>query len=174
MADETTTSGGTSRKKNTDDGSLKEGQREFAGQIQDAPTTENSGQHYTADQPIDAERYTNSSAQTKTIEIEVAEDIDPGLLAMTLRQLAPRRAPLVGNFADLQRMGAAQLAGEDNPVEAAVIPPPQRDGDATATVSFEDTVAPGPSGVPADVAEELYGSRVAQGERPENVETDKK
>lgn len=159
MADETTTSsGGGGAKKQ----GLKKGQREFGGQIQDKP--EVTGAYPDGVHP---EQYKNSSAKTKTVTIEVGEDIDPEYLAMVTRQLSVRRAPIVGNFADLQRLGAAQLSGEGDPVEAAVLTPPQQDGNAVAVVSYEDTIAPGPSGMPADVAEEVFGSRVAQGDRPE-------
>lgn len=56
---------------------------------------------------------------------EVTDHIDEAGKKVLIDQLAPRQAGVVGNLADLQRMGAA-LVTESGPVADAVEPPPDR------------------------------------------------
>lgn len=57
---------------------------------------------------------------------EVTSHLDEASKERLLAQLAPRQAGVVGNLADLQRMGAALVTESGDPVADAVEPPPDR------------------------------------------------
>ena len=56
---------------------------------------------------------------------EVTDHLDEETKKQLLKQLAPRQAGVVGNFADVQRGGAAVLKDEGT-MSAGVEPPPDR------------------------------------------------
>lgn len=101
----------------------------------------------------------------ETITVEVDKDMDPVHREMLIAQLRPRSAPLIGGIADLQRMGTAAVKGGN--VEDGVLPPPG--SDPAKAPSLEDVASPGPSTLSADAAEKAYGSRTAQGDRPDKA-----
>lgn len=101
---------------------------------------------------------------TRTIQIDPRHE--PAMVEAILRRLAPRDVvPVVGNWADVQRMGAAVVSG-GSPADGVQMPPRGDGGDEKIKpVPLEDLTAPGPVSVTADGGEALYGERLAQGER---------
>ena len=60
---------------------------------------------------------------------EVTSHLDEASKERLLAQLAPRQAGIVGNLADLQRIGAALVTESGDSVADAVEPPPDRTAD---------------------------------------------
>lgn len=105
------------------------------------------------------------------ITVVVPKDRDQVLSARLISQLEGPKQTVVGNFADLQRMGTATVTG--GKPEDGVLAPPVTTDDNGDTQDFnpqplEDVIAPGPVAFGADAAEAAFGDRVAQGERPDN------
>ena len=98
--------------------------------------------------------------------VDVPDTMDKGEVEAHLRVLRGPVTTVVGNLADLQRAGAAAANGEASPFKLGkgVEMPPEVDSDANL-LSTEDLKSPGPVGLGADAAEEVFGSRVAQGDR---------
>lgn len=107
----------------------------------------------------------------ETITVRVPKDRDEAATARLISQLEGPRQTVVGNYADLQRMGASIVNG--GKAEDGVLTPPRvTDADTGDERKFdpqslEDVQAPGPVAIGADAAEEIFGSKVAQGERSE-------
>lgn len=98
--------------------------------------------------------------------VDVPDDMDRGEVEAHLRVLRGSQTTVVGNLADLQRAGAAAANGDASPFKlgkGVELPPNVESKDEVQ--SAEDVKAPGPVAVTADAAEDLYGSRVAQGDR---------
>jgi hypothetical protein len=52
----------------------------------------------------------NDNQNYEEVTVRVSTDLDPGLRDSLIRQLGPRVPTTVGNYADLQRWGAAEVA----------------------------------------------------------------
>lgn len=105
----------------------------------------------------------------ETISVRVPKDRDAALTQRLINQLEGPKQTVVGNFADLQRAGTAVVNGGS--ADEGVFTPPATADENGDSAEFnpqplEDVVAPGPAAFTADVAEEVLGDRVAQGERP--------
>lgn len=91
--------------------------------------------------PKDASTKATNAKNTNTITIEVDPDMDPVRRDLLIAQLAPRTTTVLGNLADLQRMGAAVVSGSGSAEEGVQAPP---DVDDTSEVqTLADANAPG-------------------------------
>jgi hypothetical protein len=71
---------------------------------------------------------------------------DPGTVEAQLHAVIPNETNLVGNFADLQRLGAAQVSESGGISDALVMPPgPVEDGDVVASPAKDVPPAAGPA-----------------------------
>ena len=125
----------------------------------DSVTTSNSG--------TTAKKSTKDDGY-ETITVRVPKDRDEALTQRLISQLEGPKQTVVGNLADLQRMGAAIVNG-GKAEDGVLAPPAVTDGDTPDfnPQPLEDVIAPGPVAFGADAAEAAFGDRVAQGERPE-------
>lgn len=131
----------------------------------DSTTTSNSG-------TSGAKKSSAKDDGYETISVRVPKDRDEALTQRLISQLEGPKQTVVGNFADLQRMGTSVVNG-GKADEGVFAPPVVTDPDTGDTQDFnpqslEDVAAPGPVSLGADAAEAALGDRVAQGERPDN------
>lgn len=117
----------------------------------------------TPNKPAGTPNAPERKVETEKVTVEVPKDMDPGRKAFLLAQLKGPVETVVGNFADLQRAGAAVVSDGKKADEGFMAPPESHPKEAE---SMEDVAAPGPAGVTAKAAEEATGFSTAQGERP--------
>lgn len=84
------------------------------------------------DERIDGVRY---------ITIPVRDNLDDAGITALIEQLAPATVGLVGNYADMQRGGAAALKGDGSVSSGVEMPPGVTEADLATTKAVEDAVA---------------------------------
>lgn len=99
------------------------------------------------------------------ITVPVGENVDDATVEALIRELAPPVAGVVGNYADIQRAGAAIVAGDAKDLASGVEVPPGEDMKqqiATAK-AVEDAVEASKTGNPSSVGDSHTGASIPGG-----------
>lgn len=102
------------------------------------------------------------------ITIPIADNLDDATVEDLVRQLAPPTSGIVGNLADVQRAGAAIVAGEAKDLAAGVeIPPGESPDDlktaAKVNAAVEQAVQDSQSGRASSVGDSHTGASISGG-----------
>lgn len=100
------------------------------------------------DERIDGVRY---------ITIPVGDNLDDATVEDLIRQLAPATVGIVGNYADIQRGGAAVAKGEGTMDDGVVPAPGVTDRDLAVTKAVEDAVEASKTGEASSVGDPNTG-----------------
>jgi hypothetical protein len=101
------------------------------------------------DEKIDGVRY---------ITVPVGDNLDDATVEDIIRQLAPPVAGIVGNYADVQRAGAAIVKGDGSDLASGVeTPPGVTDTDIAVTKAVEDAVEASRTGEASSVGDSNTG-----------------
>jgi hypothetical protein len=101
----------------------------------------------------------------REVTILVGDNVDDATVEEAIRSLAPSVAGIVGNYADVQRAGAAIVTGTGNSFADGVVPPPDADAVAAAEVSaaVEKAVEDSRTGNPSSVGDSHTGAAIRGG-----------
>lgn len=101
----------------------------------------------------------------REVTILVGDNVDDATVEEAIRSLAPPVAGIVGNYADVQRAGAAIVTGTGNSIADGVEPPPDAEAVETAAVAaaIEKAVEDSQTGTPSSVGDPSTGASIKGG-----------
>lgn len=101
----------------------------------------------------------------REVTILVGDNVDDATVEEAIRSLAPPVAGIVGNYADVQRAGAAIVTGTGNGFADGVESPPDAEAVETAAVAaaIEKAVEDSQTGTPSSVGDPSTGASIKGG-----------
>lgn len=100
----------------------------------------------------------------REITVLVGDNVDDATVEAALRSLAPNVSGVVGNYADIQRAGAAIVNGDAKDLAAGVEPPPGLTGDDIAvSAAIEESIEAAKTGNPSSVGDPSTGASIKGG-----------
>ena len=100
----------------------------------------------------------------REVTILVGDNVDDATVEDAIRSLAPNVAGITGNYADVQRAGAAIVRGDADGFAAGVEPPPGLTGDDIAvSAAIEKSVEDAKTGKPSSVGDSHTGASITGG-----------